>query len=61
VPARAIIMAGRPLSQVATPMTPARGERANLAAEDDGGVIAIGQAVVHAGGAVGAAVAGVVQ
>ena len=59
-PASAIIMAGRPLSQVATPSTPrARGQRADQAAEDRGGVVAVGQGIEHAGGALGAAVAGV--
>ena len=38
---------------------PARGQRADQAAEDGGGVVAIGQAVEHAGRALRAAVAGV--
>ena len=58
MPARAIIIAGRPLSQVATPSTPLRvRQRADQAAEDDGRVVAVGQAVHHAGRALGAAVA----
>ena len=57
-PASAIIMAGSPLSQVATPSTPrARGQRADQPAQHDGGVVAIGQAVHHAGRALRAAVA----
>ena len=60
MPASAIIIAGSPLSQVATPMhAAARGQRADQAAEHGGGVVAIGQAVEHAGGALRAAVAGV--
>ncbi len=37
----------------------AGGERAHEAAKDDGGVVAVGEGVEHAGGALGAAVAGV--
>ena len=37
----------------------ARGQRADEAAEDGGGVVAVGQGIEHAGGALGAAVAGV--
>ena len=37
----------------------ARGERAYQATEYDGGVVAVGEGVEHAGGAVGAAVAGI--
>ena len=49
-PARASIIAGSPLSQVATPSTPLRrGQRADQAAEDDRGVVAIRQAVHHPG------------
>ena len=59
-PARAIIMAGRPLSQVATPEHPfAPRQRPDQPAEDDRGVIAIGQAVHHPGRSLRPAVAGV--
>ena len=58
--ARAIIIAGSPLSQVATPMTPrSRRQRADQPPQDHRGVVAIGQAVHHAGGALRAAVAGI--
>ena len=58
VPASASIMAGSPLSQVATPITPlARGQRADLPAEDGGRVVAIGQGIVHARSALGPSVA----
>ena len=58
--ARAIIIAGSPLSQVATPITPRRvGSERIRRAKDGGRIVAIRQAVEHAGGALGAAVAGV--
>ena len=58
--ASAIIMAGSPLSQVATPITPRRvGSERIRRRENGGGVVAIRQAVEHAGGALRAAVAGV--
>ncbi len=58
MPASAIIIAGSPLSQVATPMhAAARGQRADQAPEDGGRVVAVGQAVEHARGALRAAVA----
>ena len=58
IDARAIIIAGSPLSQVATPRTPGpRRQRADQPAEDHRRVVAIGQAVHHAGGALGSAVA----
>ena len=57
-PASAIIIAGRPLSQVATPSTPrARRQRADQPAEDDRRVVAVRQAVQHARRALRAAVA----
>ena len=39
--------------------THAGGERAHEAAQDDGGIVAVGQGVEHAGGALGASIAGV--
>ena len=60
MPASAIIMAGRPLSQVATPITPRRvGSERISRRKHHGGVVAVGQAVHHAGRALRAAVAGV--
>ena len=60
IAARAIIIAGRPLSQVATPITPLpRRQRADQPAQHHRGVVAIGQAVHHAGRALRAAVAGI--
>ena len=58
MPASAIIIAGRPLSQVATPITPLRvGSERISRRKHDGGVVAVGQAVHHAGRALRAAVA----
>ena len=58
MPARAIIIAGSPLSQVATPMTPrARRQRTNQPAQHHGRIVAIRQAIHHADGALRAAVA----
>ena len=58
--ARAMVMAGRPLSQVATPMTALRvGSERIEPPQDDGGVVAIGEAVDHAGRPLRAAVAGI--
>ena len=58
--ASAIIMAGSPLSHVATPMTPLpRWQRAHQPAQHHGSIVAEGQRVHHARGALGAAVAGV--
>ncbi len=57
-PASAIIIAGSPLSQVATPSTPCRvGSERIRRRKIDGGVVAIRQAVEHAGRALRAAVA----
>ena len=55
--ASAIIMAGSPLSQVATPITPPQGERTDQPLEDDGRVVAIRQTVHHRGRALRAAIA----
>ena len=58
IAARAIIIAGRPLSQVATPSTPLRvGSERISRRKTMRRVVAIGQAVHHAGGALRAAVA----
>ena len=60
VPASAIIMAGSPLSHVATPITPRRvGSERIRRPENGGGVVAVGQGVEHARSALRAAVAGV--
>ena len=57
-PASASIVAGSPLSQVAMPITPRpTRQRADQAPHDDRRVVAIRQAVEHAGRALGAAVA----
>ena len=57
-PASAIIIAGRPLSHVATPSTPAaRRQRADQPAQDDRRVVAVRQAVEHARRALRAPVA----
>ena len=56
--ASAIIIAGRPLSQVAMPSTPLpRGQRAHQPAQHHGRIVAVRQRVHHAGGALRAAVA----
>ncbi len=58
--ASAIIIAGSPLSHVATPITPLpRGQRAHQAAQHHRGIVAKRQRVHHAGGALRAAVAGI--
>ncbi len=57
--ARAINMAGSPLSHVATPITPRARQRADQPPQDDGRIVAVGQAVHHAGGTLRTAVAGV--
>ena len=58
--ASAIIIAGSPLSQVATPITPLpRGQRAHQAAQHDRRIVAIGQRIHHARSALRAAVAGI--
>ena len=57
-PASASIMAGRPLSQVAMPITPARRGSDRIRRRiDDGRVVAVRQAVEHPGRALRAAVA----
>ena len=48
IPARAIIMAGRPLSQVATQPRPAAPAGIDEAAEHNGGIVSVGQRIKHA-------------